>query len=175
MQSVDTGGSIVGCHDGSKNAGWSGDGLDTRIGNLNVLFANGSRRLFVQVVLGRKASSLLGSTAARRLALVQRLAQSDAERVLSVGELVDKITRVTPDGKVGVGVGGVEGGVSAVLIVMVEQISSVLVVVAVVAVSWAGGRGEGVQRDVSRPPFTVWEGRNLDGGRLFGSSPTPQW
>ena len=45
--------------------------------------------------------------------------EADSQRILLCSELINEITRVAPEGEVGVGIGGVEGGVETVLIVIV--------------------------------------------------------
>ena len=45
--------------------------------------------------------------------------QADAEGVVLVGELVDKVTSVAPEREVRIGLGGVEGRASALLVVVV--------------------------------------------------------
>jgi len=59
------------------------------------------------------------------MAFLERMAQSDAERVLLVGKLVDEVTGVAPEREVGLGGRGVEGRACAVLILFVEQISGI--------------------------------------------------
>jgi len=163
---VDTGGSIVGCHDLGDDSLCLGYGLGTRIGNFDVLLPELSRAggLLVCAVLGLVADSLRLSAAILGGVAVERLAQADAERVFLVGELVDEIARVAPKREVGIGIGSVEGGARALLIVVVEQMGRIAVPLA------CRRRGEGVEWDIRRPPAAVRKGRNFEDERLTGSS-----
>jgi hypothetical protein len=97
--------------------------------------------------------------------------QANRERVFLVGELVDKIARVTPEREVvGVRGGRVERRPRAVLIV-VQKISTV-------TVTGACGRAQVMERDVSRaPPTAAGVERNNEGCRLRGAaySNAMQW
>lgn len=120
MQPVDTGGSIIGCHDSSENLLCLGDGSGSRVWDLYVLESELTVALFVEAVLRREAGVLLVTAMQRELTL-----QADGERVFLVGKLVDEVTSVTPEREV-VRVRGrcIEGGPRAILIV-VEQISRI--------------------------------------------------
>lgn len=120
VQPMNTGRSIVGCHDSSEYLLSLGDGSWARVWDLNVLESELAVTLFVEAVLRREASVLLVTALRRELAL-----QADGERIFLVGKLVDEVAGVTPEREV-VGVRGrcIEGGPRAILIV-VEQISGI--------------------------------------------------
>lgn len=101
MQPVNTGGPVVGRHYGSEYLLSFGDGSRSRVGYLNVLLPDGSGSLLVQAVLGLEAGPLLLASMFGEVAFFERIAQSDAEGVLLVGELVDEVTGVAPEREVG--------------------------------------------------------------------------
>jgi hypothetical protein len=163
MQPMDTGGTIVGCHDLSKYLLRLGDSTKPGIGYFNVLESEVAVTLFVEAVLRCKAGTLLVSSLRGRMAF-----QADSKRVFLVGKLVDEVASVTPEREVA-GVRGrcVEGGPRAILIV-VEQISGI-------AVTGARGRAQVMERDVRRSPTAARVERNGEGCRLR-EQPTPmQW
>lgn len=161
MQAVDTGGPIVGCHDGSEDARRLGDGSWPRFGDLDVLLPEGWG-LFVEAGARVVAHVSMLALRAGRVPSFERVAQAEAEGVFLAGKLVDEISRVGPQREVGVGGGGVERRAGAVPVVVVEQMGGV-------AGPWMCRRGEGVERNVGRPPRGR-DGRNLEGGRLVGAA-----
>jgi hypothetical protein len=81
VQPVDTGGAIVGSHDGSEEFLCAGDGARPGVGDVNVVPADAARCLFVEAVLRLEAGALLLPT---RLCGVDGFAQAGAEGVLLV-------------------------------------------------------------------------------------------
>lgn len=98
---MNTGRSVVGRHDGSKELFCLGDGTRSRVWYLYVLLPDASI-FFVHALLGCKACSLVLLSMPRRLTVFERLPQADAERVFLVGELVDKVSSITPEREFGV-------------------------------------------------------------------------
>ena len=78
---MDTGGAIVGGHDGSEESLCAGDGARPRVGDVDVVPADAARCLFVEAVLRLEAGALF---LAAWLGGVEGLAQADAEGVLLV-------------------------------------------------------------------------------------------
>jgi hypothetical protein len=111
---VDTGGSIVGRHDGGEDLMSPGDGPRSNVRNLYVLLPD---NLLVQAVRRLEAGAPLLSPVGT--GVVEAPVQADAEGIFLVSELVDEITSVAPEREVGVGRGRVEGRPDAVLIVLV--------------------------------------------------------
>jgi hypothetical protein len=81
VQPVDTGGAIVGRHDGSEEFLCAGDGARPGVGDFNVVPADAARCLFGEAVLRLEAGALL---LASRMCGVDRCAQAGAEGVLLV-------------------------------------------------------------------------------------------
>jgi hypothetical protein len=81
---VDTGGAIVGRHDGSENLLSLGYGSRTDVRYLNVLFPDGSRPLLVEAVLRLEPGALLVPSMSGRAAFFERVSEADAERVFLV-------------------------------------------------------------------------------------------
>ena len=88
MKPVDTGGSIVGRHDGSEYPFSLRYGPWSRIRNLDVLLPDASF-LLVESVFRLVANALLLASRPRRMGGFERLAKADAEGVFLVGKLVD--------------------------------------------------------------------------------------
>jgi hypothetical protein len=95
MQPVYTGVSIVGRHDCGQYPLRLGDSLGPWIRYLNILFPKATAALLRRFVVGLVVNVLLG-TAVCWMCSLERLAQTDAERVLSVGKLVYEIASVAP-------------------------------------------------------------------------------
>ena len=161
MQPVNSGGPIVGCHDGGEDALSLGDGAWSWIRYFDVLSPE-DRGLLVEAGLGFVAYTLLLAAWARCLPSFERVLEMGAERALLVSELVDEVTSVAPEREVRIGLGGVEGRAGALLVVVVQQVGRVAAPLA------CRGR-EGVERDVGGPPG-VRVGRNLEGWRLVGAA-----
>lgn len=71
MQPVDTGGSIVGCHDGSEYLVCSGEGSGPRIRNLNVLGSDVPMALLVGAVLRLEPGTLLLASGSGRATVLE--------------------------------------------------------------------------------------------------------
>lgn len=115
---MNTGRPIVGCHDGSDYLLGFGYGARPWIGDFDVFLSESRRAFLLDAVLVMNPLLLA-------FRLVGAVLEADAQGVLLGGELVDQIARVTPEGKVGVRIGRVEGGVDTVLVVVVEQMGGV--------------------------------------------------
>jgi hypothetical protein len=117
VQTVDTGGAIVGCHDGGNYLLRLGYRPRSWIWYLDILLPDYRVSLLVNAVL--VMDSLLLALVFERSAL-----ETDAEGVFLVGELVNEIACLAPKRKVVVGIGSVKGRVRAVLVV-VQQTSGI--------------------------------------------------
>lgn len=104
MKPVDTGGAITGSHDCSEYSFCSAYGARSRVWNWDVFLPfNGSRmRLLSRVIGGLISDALLTFGMAPGGVVVLVLPKSYPERILCVCKLVNEITRVAPDGEIGI-------------------------------------------------------------------------
>lgn len=124
---MDTGGPIVGCHDGSDDSLCLGDSPRSGVWDVNILLPDACRGLLVEAFRGLKVCTLLMSAVLGLMTALERRVETNAEWVFPFSELVNKVAGVTPKRKVGVVRRSVKGGSRTVLIVAVEEISGIVV------------------------------------------------